>query len=53
MAYAHLIPSWLNYQKFAVCVFLVFEVIYKTKHLKVQHVYDCAAGYSNWLPVKV
>ncbi|CAK9111869.1 Uncharacterized protein SCF082_LOCUS51890, partial [Durusdinium trenchii] len=25
------------------------KVIYKTKHVQVQHIYDCAAGYSNWL----
>ena len=24
------------------------QVIYKTKHIQVQHVYDCAAGFSNW-----
>ena len=24
------------------------QVIYKTKHIRVQHVYDCAAGFSNW-----
>ncbi|CAK9014432.1 Uncharacterized protein SCF082_LOCUS12332 [Durusdinium trenchii] len=24
------------------------RVIYKTRHVKVQHIYDCNAGYSNW-----
>ena len=24
------------------------EVIYKTKHIAVKHVYDCSAGFSNW-----
>ena len=24
------------------------RVVYKTRHVKVQHIYDCKAGYSNW-----
>ena len=24
------------------------RVIYKTRHVNVQHIYDCKAGYSNW-----
>eukprot|EP00913_Durusdinium_trenchii_P026490 g24856.t1 len=24
------------------------KVLYKTRHVQVQHVYDCSAGYSNW-----
>ena len=24
------------------------RVIYKTRHVKVQHIYDCKAGYNNW-----
>ncbi|CAK9066403.1 unnamed protein product, partial [Durusdinium trenchii] len=25
------------------------KVLYKTRHVQVQHVYDCSAGYSNWM----
>ncbi|CAK9113002.1 unnamed protein product, partial [Durusdinium trenchii] len=24
------------------------KVIYKTRHVKVQHIYDCKAGFNNW-----
>eukprot|EP00913_Durusdinium_trenchii_P003918 g3627.t1 len=26
------------------------KVIYKTRHVKVQHIYDCNAGFNNWRP---
>ena len=27
---------------------LCSQVIYKTRHVKVQHIYDCKAGFNNW-----
>jgi hypothetical protein len=27
----------------------IVEVIYRTRHVKMLHIYDCGAGFSNWI----